>query len=52
MRRVAGIAAMIAVIVVGSAFAYRAWRQHENALAYAITSPRGIQEASFVGIGG
>jgi len=31
---------------------YRAWRQHQSALAFAVDSPSGIQEARFVEIGG
>ncbi len=35
-----------------AALGYRAWRQHDTARALAITSPRGIDEARFVTIGG
>lgn len=41
----------LALVVCGAALGYRAWRQHENAGAFAITTP-GIQEAGFVSIGG
>jgi pimeloyl-ACP methyl ester carboxylesterase len=47
-----GFLIFVAVIVaLGAAMLlYRAWRQHENELAFAI--PNGIQESSFVRIGG
>src|ERR1700691_2639122 len=39
------------IVALGAAMLlYRAWRQHENELAYAI--PNGIEEGSFVRIGG
>jgi pimeloyl-ACP methyl ester carboxylesterase len=44
------VLALVAVGVV--ALGYRTWRQHENADAFAITTPRGIQEARYVSIGG
>jgi pimeloyl-ACP methyl ester carboxylesterase len=47
-------AAVIAVALASSvlAFGYRAWRQHDAALALAIHTPDGIQEALFVELGG
>jgi pimeloyl-ACP methyl ester carboxylesterase len=40
---------LLAILVVGAAaFAWRAWRQHENALAFAVP----LHEGSFVRIGG
>lgn len=41
----------VAVLIV-LAVGYRAWRQHENAVALAIHTPNGIEEASFLHIGG
>ena len=40
------------VLVVAIALAYRAYRQHRNAEAFAIQTPPGIDEAGFVRIGG
>jgi pimeloyl-ACP methyl ester carboxylesterase len=51
LRGALGLLALIAIVVV-AAFGYRAWRQHENAQALAITTPNGIDEAAFVKIGG
>jgi pimeloyl-ACP methyl ester carboxylesterase len=42
--------AVVAMIVL--AIGYRAWRQHENAVALAIHTPNGVEEASFLRIGG
>ena len=42
---------LVLVIVIG-ALSYRAWRQHENAVALAITTPNGITEHTFVRING
>jgi pimeloyl-ACP methyl ester carboxylesterase len=51
LRGTAIVAALlIAVLAVG--LLYRAWRQHEVAHDLAITAPNGIDEASFVRIGG
>jgi pimeloyl-ACP methyl ester carboxylesterase len=44
------LALLLAVIIVG--LSYRAWRQHEIAQTLAITTPNGIDEGSFVRIGG
>jgi pimeloyl-ACP methyl ester carboxylesterase len=46
------VLAALVVVLAGTALGYRAWRQHENALAAAIHTPNGIEEASFVPIGG
>src|SRR6185437_7139846 len=43
-------ALLIALVIVG--LSYRAWRQHEIAQTLAITAPDGIDEGSFVRIGG
>ena len=43
-------ALLIALVIVG--LSYRAWRQHEIAQTLAITTPDGIDEGSFVRIGG
>ncbi len=51
LLRVAAGAAVVVVALLIAAFGYRAWRQHDNALAYAITAPQGVEEASFVPIG-
>jgi len=50
-RILGGIAALAVVIVLG-ALGYRAWAQHENAVAQEIHTPNGIVEESFVKIGG
>ena len=49
-----GVTAVLlaAVIAVGGFLAYRAWRQHENALDLAIHTPNGIEETMFVPLGG
>ena len=39
-------------IVAAGALGYRAWRQHENALAFAINPKTGVEEAMFVSLGG
>ena len=50
-RAVLAIAALlVALVIVG--LSYRAWRQHEVARILAITTPDGIDEGSFVRIGG
>jgi pimeloyl-ACP methyl ester carboxylesterase len=43
---------VLAVLLVASAFGYRGWRQHEIARAIAIETKNGIDEASFIRIGG
>jgi pimeloyl-ACP methyl ester carboxylesterase len=44
---------LIAVVVlILLAVGYRAWRQHENAVALAIHTPNGVEEAAFLRIGG
>jgi len=45
-----GLIALAVLIVL--AFGFRAWMQHENAVALAITTPNGIDEARFVSLGG
>jgi pimeloyl-ACP methyl ester carboxylesterase len=50
--RVLIVAVALVVVAAVLGFGYRAWRQHENAQALAITAPNGIEEASFVKIGG
>src|ERR1022692_5032517 len=42
----------LAFTLVGSGFAYRAYRQHRNANTFAIQSARGIADGRFVTIGG
>jgi pimeloyl-ACP methyl ester carboxylesterase len=49
LRGLLWLAVAVAILVV-LGLGYRAWRQHENVLAFAL--PNGIQEASFVRIGG
>lgn len=47
------LALVIALFVaVAGALLYRAWRQHENALTLAIRTPRGIEQAMYVPLGG
>ena len=47
------LALLILIVVVALGFlGYRAWRQHVNAQALAITAPNGIDEKSFIRIGG
>ena len=48
---VGGIVALLLIVVIG-AFGYWKWCQHENAVPLAITTPNGLDEASFVKIGG
>jgi pimeloyl-ACP methyl ester carboxylesterase len=44
---------VVAVVVLAAgAFGYRAWRQHENALALAIDPKTGVEETMFVSLGG
>jgi pimeloyl-ACP methyl ester carboxylesterase len=43
---------IVAVFAASVGLLYRAWRQHENAVAEEIKTPNGIDEASFVTIGG
>ncbi len=50
--RILGFGTLLVVVIAGMAFGYRVWRQHENAIALAIVAPSGVQEASFVRIGG
>jgi len=51
LRAVLALGVLVAVAATG-ALGYRAWRQHENALALAITTPNGIDERTFVHING
>jgi pimeloyl-ACP methyl ester carboxylesterase len=43
---------VLAVLAIGSALGFRAYRQHLGALALAIQSPNGVQEGMYVKIGG
>jgi pimeloyl-ACP methyl ester carboxylesterase len=51
LRVVLAIVAAI-VILAACALGYRAWRQHENALALAIDPKTGVEETMFVPLGG
>ncbi len=51
LRGLLGLGAVLLLLLL-IGLGYRAWRQHENAQALAITAPNGIQQASFVSIGG
>ncbi|MGD0190295.1 MAG: alpha/beta hydrolase [Rhizomicrobium sp.] len=51
LRGLAAIAVLI-VVLACVAIGYRAWRQHETAVALAIHTPNGIEEASFLPVGG
>jgi pimeloyl-ACP methyl ester carboxylesterase len=44
--------ALLLALVVGSAFGYRAWRQHEGEALMRIDAPNGVDDAMFVEIGG
>ncbi len=44
--------AVLLVVLIGAGLGYRAWRQHQGAVAAAIHTPNGIDEARFVRIGG
>lgn len=50
--RASWLLTLLLVVSAGAAIGYRAWRQHEAAVALAIHSPNGIQEERFVEIGG
>jgi pimeloyl-ACP methyl ester carboxylesterase len=50
--RAALIVGATLLLSVLAAFGYRAWHQHENAIAATIAVPPGIDEAGFVRIGG
>ena len=52
VTRAIGTVTIAVVLVVAGALTFRTWQQHENAIAYEITAPSGIQAASFVHIGG
>jgi pimeloyl-ACP methyl ester carboxylesterase len=43
---------LLVVVAVLAALGYRAWRQHENAVALAITTPNGIDEERYVRVDG
>jgi len=45
------VGAVVIVLAVG-ALGYRAWRQHENALALAVDPKTGVEETMFVSLGG
>jgi len=51
LRGALALMAIVAVLAV-AALGYRAWRQHENALALAIHTPNGIEETEYVRLGG
>lgn len=51
LRVILVVLAAVVVLVVG-ALGYRAWRQHENALALAIDPKTGVEETMFVALGG
>src|SRR5262249_21835762 len=42
----------VVLVLAAGALGYRAWRQHENALALAIDPKTGVEEAMFVTLGG
>ncbi len=42
----------VVVVIALIALGFRAWRQHQNSIAYTITTPDGIQEAQFIRVGG
>lgn len=52
MGRVLYVAGALVVALLIAGFGYRSWRQRDNALAYAIHTPAGVEEAGFVAIGG
>jgi pimeloyl-ACP methyl ester carboxylesterase len=51
LRGLLGLVILVVVVVAG-ALGYQAWRQHENAVALAIHTPNGVQEAMYVRLGG
>lgn len=51
LRGLLALAAVLLVVVAG-ALLYRAWRQHENAQILSIRTPNGIEEATYVRLGG
>lgn len=51
LKGVAILAAAV-VLVALAALSYRAWRQYENAVAWTIVAPPGIDEAAYLSIGG
>jgi pimeloyl-ACP methyl ester carboxylesterase len=42
----------VVIVLVAGALGYRAWRQHQNALALAIDPKTGVEETMFVPLGG
>jgi len=52
VARVAGALVGIVVVLAAVALGYRAWRQHENAVALAIDTRRGVEQTMFVPLGG
>jgi pimeloyl-ACP methyl ester carboxylesterase len=50
-RALRALAILVSVIAL-CALSYRAWRQHQNAVALAITTPNGVAEHTFVRING
>jgi len=52
VARLAGALVGIVVVLAAVALGYRAWRQHENAVALAIDTRHGVEETMFVPLGG
>jgi len=52
LRRVVPAVLVVLAVLIAGALGYRAWRQHENALALAIDPKTGIEETTFVALGG
>jgi pimeloyl-ACP methyl ester carboxylesterase len=51
LRIVLAVLVIVAILAAG-ALGYRAWRQHQNALALAIDPKTGVEESMFVPLGG
>src|SRR5512143_1015657 len=49
--RVVLVVVATVVVLLAAALGYRAWRQHENALALAIDPKTGVEETMFVSLG-
>jgi pimeloyl-ACP methyl ester carboxylesterase len=52
LRWIAGVIVALVLVAVIGGYAYFKWRQHENAVPLAITTPNGIDETGFQKIGG
>ncbi len=50
--RVGLVVVAVVLVLAAAALGYRAWRQHENSLALAIDPKTGVQETTFVPLGG